>query len=177
MEREQAREIAGELLTLERVADDHQAFDRDLDSVTASLVALLPDLGDTWAVLKLVNATTGADRRAALALHEGVVWTASITRTGVPGADPSPRALVNRYPPDSWRLLSVGDGVTRDGAAKFLRREWTLDLAGDAVIFSSEQHLSTTPHRSPTDRLGQALAAEQDWTVGDLSVDHHGRFQ
>jgi hypothetical protein len=177
MEREQAREIAAELLTLERVVDDRQAFDRDLDSVSASLAALLPELGATWAVLRLVNATTGDDRRAVLALGDGVVWSASIIRAGAQGTGPSPRALVNRYPSGSWRLLSVGDGLTRDGAARFLRREWTLDLAGDAVIFASEQHVLTTPHQGPTDRLGQALAAAQDWTVGDLSVDHHGHFQ
>lgn len=169
MDKDQALEIANELLTREDVVDPASMEGRaDLQAVSDSLRALVPDIGDAWAVVELIVLPNGDETFIVLlALVDETVWSVKIARR-----DNAPIVTVEPHHAGTWRVLSVGDGVREDGlGARILRRGWALAFGDEFVSFLTEQLILKTPDPDRQERLGRALAEVQGWDVGDVRFE------
>jgi hypothetical protein len=169
MNNDQALEIANELLTREGVVDPFSLEGKgDLQAVSDSLRALVPDVEGAWAVVELIVLPNGDETfPVLLALVDETVW-----RVGIERRDNVPVVTVEPHYPGTWRVLSVGDRVTEDGfGARILRRGWALAFGDEFISFATEHLILKTPEPDREERLGRALADAQGWEVGDVRFE------
>jgi hypothetical protein len=171
MDRGQANLIAGEFLRREGETNDPAAFQSDLQAVSGSLEALLPDL-ETWAIIEMQAVRQNADDPPPMLIgvQDQQVWTASVKR---PEGEHHqwPQVFAGHHDSQAWKVASVGDSMSRDHGARVLRRGWDIELSGERFMFATEQLVRAQADPSPEERLGRALAAAKGWEIGDVSQD------
>lgn len=168
--REQAEEIGGALLQAEPGESDREAAASDFSAIARSLEALLPDLGDEWAVVKMHDLPSDEETTPTLLAIEGDrLWTAWINRAE---AKPQwPQVMVWPYERDDWELVSVTDTLhSLSGAgAEQLCRAWHVKLRGGDCTFMTDELVLGESSPCREEQFGRALAAACDWVVRDVA--------
>jgi hypothetical protein len=147
----------------------------DLRGVARSLKALLPELAEPWAVIKLQPVSDAGEppRTCLLSLVSvggalPMLWTATVD----PADDPKyewPKLIVKRFGSLRWGLNAVSDSVHRDGSHEAVLRVYSLKIGDGLWAFTTDEIVDTPP--SSLERFGRELAAADGWPVGGVKTD------
>lgn len=151
-------------------AADGNAYESEMQRISASVASLLPDFEkDLSEIITVVRVDEigkekeDSSRALLLALHEGELWQAEMNRRDAGSCG----VTAVKQGPGGWTVFAASDSYDVDGAARVLSRRWTVQVAPDEVIgFVTEQRENTGP--ASAERFARTLAATHGWSVGDF---------
>lgn len=162
---QQALEIAAELVA-------NQDLQRtEVRAVARSLKALMPELGETWAVAEIKSIPSDESQPWLLSLvgEPRTLWTAFV----YPAENPKyewPKLMVQRYGALNWRVSTITDAIHYDHGAESVLRVWMLRLGDEHYAFKTDE-LVGLPNPSPIEQFGRVMAAANGWEVNGVQPD------
>jgi hypothetical protein len=162
---QQALEIAAELVA----SNDPQRT--EARAVARSLKALLPELGETWAVVEINSIPSNESQPWLLSLADEphTLWAAFV----YPAEDPKyewPKLMVHRYGASNWGVSTITDALHHDHGAVRVLRAWMLKLGDEYYAFKTDEIVGL-PNPSPVEQFGRALAAADGWEINGVQPD------
>jgi hypothetical protein len=161
---QQAKEIASGL------TENDDWLSPDVRGVARSLKALIPELGEPWAVVELqsIPDTDSPAKPWLLSLVSdrgalSTLWTAFV----YPADNPKyewPKLMVQRYGSMRWGLSTVTDAIHSEGNAERVLRAWMLRIGDERYAFKTDEIVGH-PSPSPAEQFGRAMAAAEGWEI------------
>ncbi|HEU5141686.1 MAG TPA: hypothetical protein VFU04_00855 [Solirubrobacterales bacterium] len=162
---QQASEIAAELVA----GNDSQGT--EIRAVARSLKALMPKLGETWAVVEVTSIPSKETQPWLLSLagEPYTLWAALV----YPAEDPKyewPKLMVQRYDAPNWGVSTITDAIHYDHGGERVLRAWMLRLRDEYYAFKTDEMVGL-PNPSPAEQFGRAIAAADGWEISGVQPD------
>lgn len=165
---QQALEIAAGLV------GSNDPRDTDVRAVARSVKALIPELGNPWAIAEIQTIPNIESEPQPWLLsmvgESPTLWTAFV----YPADDPKyawPKLMVQRYGALRWGISTITDAIHRDvGGAEQVLRAWMLKLGDECYAFKTDEIVGL-PNPSPVEQFGRALAAADGWEISGVQPD------
>jgi hypothetical protein len=162
---QQALEIAAGL------APSNDSQGTEVRAVARSLKALIPELGESWAIAEVHSIPNNESQSWLLALvgEPQTLWTAFV----YPAEDPKyewPKLMVQRYGALNWGISTITDVIHYDHGAERILRAWMVRLGDERYAFKTDEIVGL-PNPSPVEQFGRALAAADGWKINGVQPD------
>lgn len=165
MTHQQASEIAAVLVA------GNDPHGTEVGAVARSLKALMPELGETWAVVEVTSIPSKESQPWLLSLvgNPYTLWAALVHPAGDPKYE-WPKLMVHRYDASNWEVSTITDGIHYDHGTERVLRGWVLKLGAEYYAFKTDEIVGV-PNPSPVEQFGRAIAAAHGWDISGIPPD------